>query len=403
MQVYVARQPIFDRRRRVVAYELLFRSGLQNAFDALDGNQATSRVISDSLLVFDSKTMTRGKRAFINFTRDFLLGPYPTLLPKEWVVIEILESITPDRQVIAACQRLVEAGYTLALDDFVYDSRYDPLLELVKVVKLDFLALSPLELLKHTRRLARYDLKLLAEKVETVAHYQRALDLGFSLFQGYFFSRPVVVSSHDVPGVKLTYLRMLHEINQPDLDIPRLEAVISQDVSLSYKLLRYINSVGFGLVGEVKSLRQALSLLGQDNVQKWASLVALTHLGQDKPDEILVSSLLRAKFCESLAEPLGMAGRSSHLFLMGLFSHLDALLDQPLEQVAAAMPLDQDLKEALIGQKGRLGQVLALAMAYERGDWEASFRHAQALELPEEALPELYLGALDLSRRLELS
>jgi EAL and modified HD-GYP domain-containing signal transduction protein len=385
----------------VVAYELLFRSGLENVFSASDGEMATSRVISDSLLVFDSQDATRGKRAFINFTRDFLLGPYAGLLPKEWLAVEILETVEPDAEVVAACQNLEKAGYFLVLDDFVYHPRFDPLLKLSKVVKLDILALSPGELALQVQRLSPFGVRLLAEKVETQEEFERTLKMGFSFFQGYFFSKPVVVSGRDVQGFKLTYLRMLQEINKPDIDFPRLEKLISQDVSLSYKLLRYINSVGFGLGGAVKSIRQALTLLGQENVQKWASLVALTHLGQEKPDELLVSSIVRAKFCESLAPLVGLGPKASHLFLVGLFSHLDALLDQPLDLVLEQMPIDRDVKAALAGKPGPLGPVYQLCVAYARGDWEACAGLTAGLGLAEEVLPELYLAALQWSRQLE--
>ncbi len=403
MQVYMARQPIFDRRQRVVAYELLFRSGLENVFSATDGDLATSRVISDSFLVFDTQATTRGKRAFINFTREFLLGPYAGFLPKEWLAIEILETVDPDAEVVAACQALQRAGYFLVLDDFVYHPRFEPLLQLAKVIKIDVLAVPPAELPQLVRRLAPYPAKLLAEKVETQEDFDRALKMGFSFFQGYFFSRPVVVSGRDVPGFKLTYLRMIQEINKPDLSFAKVEAIIKQDVSLSYKLLRYINSVGFGLLGEVKSIRQALTLLGEVNVQKWASLVALTHLGQDKPDELLVASLVRAKFCESLAPLAGLGERASHLFMMGLFSLIDALLDQPLAKILGQMPLDRDVKAALSGQPGRMGLVYKLSAAYERGDWEACSQALAGLDLAEESLPPLYLDALQWSRSLELA
>lgn len=403
MQVYMARQPIFDRRQRVVAYELLFRSGLENVFTASDGDLATSRVISDSFLVFDTQATTRGKRAFINFTREFLLGPYAGYLPKQWLAVEILEDVEPDPEVVAACQALDKAGYYLVLDDFVYHPRFDPLLKLAKVVKIDILATPAEELPALVQTMAPYQAKLLAEKVETQEEFDRTFQMGFSYFQGYFFSKPVVVSGRDVPGFKLTYLHMIQEINKPNMNFAKVESIIKQDVALSYKLLRYINSVGFGLLGEVKSIRQALTLLGEENVQKWASLVALTHLGQDKPDELLVSSVVRAKFCESLAPLAGLAERAADLFMMGLFSHIDALLDLPLAEILSQMPIDRDVKAALTGQPGRLGQVYKLIVSYERGDWEACSQALVGLGLAEESLPTLYLAALQWSRQLEMA
>lgn len=180
---------------------------------------------------------------------------------------------------------------------------------------------------------------------------------------------------------------MLQEINRPNIGFNKVEEIIKQDVALSYKLLRYIKSVGFGLLGEVNSIRQALTLLGEQNVQKWASLVALTHLSQNKSDKLLVASIVRTKFCESLAPLVGLADRTSHLFMMGLFSLIDALLDLPLSQILSQMPLDREVKAALNGQSGRLGQIYKLIVAYERGDWYACSQALTSLELTEEALP----------------
>jgi EAL and modified HD-GYP domain-containing signal transduction protein len=303
--------------------------------------------------------------------------------------------------VVAACQALNKAGYYLVLDDFVYHPRFDPLLKLANVVKIDIMATPLEELPLVVKSLAPFQARLLAEKVETQEDFDRTLKMGFSYFQGYFFSKPVVVSGRDVPGFKLTYLNMIQEINKPNMHFPRVEAIIKQDVSLSYKLLRYINSVGFGMLGEVKSIRQALTLLGEENVQKWASLVALTHLGQDKPDELLVSSIVRAKFSESLASLVGLAGRGSDLFMMGLFSHIDALLDLPLARILGQVPIDREVKATLTDQLGRLGQVYKLIVSYERGDWEACAQALATLGLAEESLPPLYISALQWSRRLE--
>jgi EAL and modified HD-GYP domain-containing signal transduction protein len=396
----VARQPIFDRRQRVFGYELLFRSGRENAYQAADGEMATGRVITDSLLNFGPESMTRGKRAFINFTRAALLEGYAELLPAHWVVVEVLESVEPDPEVVGACRALRDKGYTLALDDFVYHPRFDPLLELASIVKVDLLATQGEDRARQLEKINNFGVELLAEKVESHDEYQDTREAGFSLFQGYFFSKPVILAGRDVPVFKLAYLRLLQEINRPDLDLAGMEKVIKGDISLSYKLLRYINSAYFSLREPVNNLQQAMSLMGEENVRKWASLVALAQLGQDKPDELIVSSLVRAKFLEDLAARAGLKGRENEVFLMGLFSLLEPLVGRPLAEVMDDIPIAQEIKAALHGQPGRMHSLLALALAYERGDWDSSARLSEALGLEEGTVPGQYLSALRWSQLL---
>jgi EAL and modified HD-GYP domain-containing signal transduction protein len=361
---------------------------------------ATSRVITDTLLNFGQQSMTRGKKAFINFTRGFLLGGYADLLDPDWVVVEILENVEPEPEVVSACRALRDKGYTLALDDFEYHPRFDPLLELASIVKVDILATQGESRARQLERLKDFGVELLAEKVETHEEYQATREAGFALFQGYFFSKPVIVSGRDVPVFKLAYLRLLKEINRPDLDLAGMEKVIKGDISLSYKLLRYINSAYFSLREPVNNLQQAMTLMGEDNVRKWASLVALAQLGQDKPDELIVSSLVRAKFLEDLAARAGLKGRENEVFLMGLFSLLEALVGRPLAEVMGDIPISQEIKAALGGQPGRMHTLLDLALAYERGDWESSVRLAEDLGLEENKVPGQYLSALRWSQLL---
>lgn len=400
MQAFVARQPILDRRRKLFAYELLFRSGPQNVFDALDGAQATGRVINDSLLVFGGREFTRGRRAFINFPEQMLMQGYPRMLPKDWVAVEVLETVEPSPEVIKALGELKRLGYYLVLDDFVYEPRFRPFLELADLVKVDILAWEDFDQVADlVKTIKTHQAALLAEKVETHSQFRQAMDLGFSYFQGYFFSRPEVVSGRELAPQKLAQLQLLRQINQPELNLPELEAVIKQDLSLSYKLLRYINSTGFGLLNEVASIRQALTLLGRDNVRLWASLLALASLSQDKPDELIVSSVLRARFCETVAPALGLATQSSDLFLLGLFSHLDAIMDLPWEETIRDLPLAQEVRGALLGQHGRLRLVLETVEAYERGDWLGMSLAAGELGLDEDQLAGLYTAAVDWAQK----
>jgi c-di-GMP-related signal transduction protein len=395
METFIARQPIFDRHQKVYAYELLFRSGLDNVFDYPDPNQATAKVIAHSFSLLGIDSIAGGKLALINLTREVLLKEYITLLPNGLFAAEILENVEPDAAVIAVCRRLKQAGYTLALDDFVGDERYRPLVELADIIKVDFLATSPEARKDMRRRFARGGIRFLAEKVETREAFQEALDTGYSYFQGYFFSKPSIVARKEVPAFKLNLFRVMQAINRPELDFRQLEDIIKHDASLTYKLLCYINSAFFGLRYKITSLIHALVLLGEHEVRKLISLIALTTMGKDKPEELAVLAAIRAKFCESLAPLIGLAHRSHDLFLLGMFSLIDVIVDQPLPDILQMMPLADDVKAALLGEDNHVRAIYEFSLAYERGAWEQVSALARRLGLSEVDSPLLYRRALE--------
>jgi c-di-GMP-related signal transduction protein len=399
MDTFIGRQPIFDTRQQVFGYELLFRSGLNNVFSATDPDQATSKVISDSFFLLGMPTLTGGKRAFINITRDFLLNEYVFLIPKESVVVEILETVEPDREVVAACDKLKRAGYLLAVDDFVYGDKYKPLLETVDFVKIDFLATKGDERKSLIGKCGASGMRFLAEKVETPEEYKEALALGYSHFQGYFFCKPTIISGKDIPAYKLHYLRILQVIHRPEVDFRKIGEIIKQEVSLSFKLLRYINSAYFGLRNKINSIMQALALLGEKEIKKWVSLIALANMGQDKPEELVIQALIRAKFCESLASWGGFAQRAEDLFLMGMFSLVDTILSRPLSEILKEIPIADDIKDALLGEKNRLFDIYELALLFEKSDWEKLPEKAAGLGIQESRAYQLYLDALKWSHR----
>ncbi len=394
MEHFLARQPIHDRNGKIFGYELLFRTGLDNYFDYPDQDRASSRVIANSFLLFSIEEMAGGARAFLNFTRHVLVHDFGSVLPREHTVIEVLENVPPDAQVVAACQRLKEQGFLLALDDFVDLPEYAPLVDLADIIKVDFLTCDHACRADFAARFLPQGIRLLAEKVETQEDYEMAKALGYHYFQGYFFSRPVILSRKDIPTAKLPYLRILKETNAPDIDFPKLAEAIQAEVATAYKLLRYINSAFFGLRKPVTSIVQALALLGEREFKKWISLLSLAALATDKPTELLNISLIRGKFCEKAASLLGYGHRNEDLFLMGLFSLLDAILDRPLEDVLAAIPMTDDTRAALLGEEGRLRTLLLLATAMERGDWGALPALTASLAIEEGQLAPLYLEAV---------
>ena len=396
MQVFVARQPIFDARQRVVAYELLFRSSFENYFPNIDGDVAAARVIGDAMTVFGLASLTNGKRAYINITRRVLCEGLYGMLPPRGCVLELLESIESDREVEAAVRAARARGYQIALDDFVERPQTAPLVGLADVIKVDFLSTSQTERRSLRERPRKNKLSFLAEKVETAEEFKEAARLGYSLFQGYFFQRPQVIAREDIPPAKLTYVQFLRELQRPELDFDALERWIKHDVSLSVRLLRYLNSAQFGWKSQVTSLKHALVLLGERHFRKWASLIAVVGMTDDRPPELTLTCLTRARFAEfPCPHASGLGGRELDAFLTGLLSALDAVVGRPMKELLADISVSRDVDAALLGTETRLGQLRALVMAYEHADWSEVGTFAKALGVNETVLPELYRKAVE--------
>ena len=395
MKKFVARQPIFDPHQKVYAYELLFRSGMDNFFEASDPDQASTSVIVDSLLLMGMEKLTGGDRAFINCTRNVLIKGCAALLPKDKVVVEILESVEPDDEVVGAGLRLKRAGFMLALDDFIYEERLEPFLPLIDCVKIDFRETTEMDRRALVEKLSPRGIKMVAEKVETMSELHQASEMGYTYFQGYFFSKPESIVAKDIPGYKLNYLRVLQAVNQPEINLVELENIIKLEASLTYKLLRYLNSAFFGFRTEIRSIHHALALLGEEELKKWASLIAMAAMGADKPPELVVSVIVRAVFCESLAPRIGMMNRSNDLFLLGMMSLIDAVLDRPLPEILEKMPISHEVKEALLGVENRFRDVYETVIAYEAAEWRSFAEKARKLNLDEETVPDLYLKSVE--------
>ena len=313
----VARQPIFDRRKRVYGYELLFRSGLENACPPVDGTDASRHVLHVAWLDLGLPTLIGQKLAFVNFTQDLLVSGYIATLPAESIVVELLENIEPSDEVVRACQVAKQNGYVLALDDFIYRPELEPLMALADFVKIGFGECDPAEQCAHIRRVGQPAPKLLAEKVETLEDYAQAVALGFDYFQGYFFQRPQIVTARALTGARLTYLKLIQAVSRPELDIEAVERIIASDLSITYRFMKYLGSAAFGWRAPIKSIHQALVPLGHHQTRQWISLIALSEVAGDKPPELLVTAAVRAKFCDELGGEIGMVGRQADLFLIG--------------------------------------------------------------------------------------
>ncbi len=392
-EVLVARQPILGRHEELYAHELLYRSSRRNAFDGTEASVATSRLINNTFLTIGIEKLSSGKRVFINFDRQLLVNGYAELMPNELVVVEILETVTPDAEVIEACRKLKSKNFLLALDDFAGDSAFEPLIEMSDIIKVDFLLTSEEQQEEIAQRYGHNKIRLLAEKVESRQEFERARRIGYKYFQGYFFSKPLLVAGKEVPGFKLNYLRVLKETSAPELDFNKLEDILLHEPSLVHKLLRFINSAQFGWDRKIESIRHALTLLGEKEIRKWVSLVAMSNLASDKPLKLVTDAVVRGRFLEILASQLGLGHRKQELFLLGMFSLLDAVLDQPMEKIVSEVLLPDDVQDVLLGRTVRtqyLTEALALARGYEGADWPVIERMAAAIEVPLEMVARSY-------------
>ena len=396
---FVARQPIFNRREQVYGYELLFRSGLENRYTASDAD-AAARDVADSILTIGARTLTRGRKAFLNCTRQFLVNEYATLLSKEETVIEILETVEPDAEVLAACRRLKDLGYVIALDDFVYAEKFQPFVDLADIIKVDFKLMGPGDRQRAVARFSPLGIRLLAEKVETRAEFAEARDSGYIYFQGYFFCKPQIVPSLQIPAFKLHYLRILQAISKPELDLSEIVAVIDREVSLCYKLLRFVNSALFGFRYEISSTRHALALLGDRELKKWASVAAVMGMAGDEPNELVLTSLTRGRCCELLSANLGAGKDEQSMFLLGVFSLMEPMLGRPISEIVLEIALPDRVRAALLGRLNRYREILDLVTAFEAGRWREVRELALGLGQDESQLSAAYLQAVDWAQKV---
>jgi c-di-GMP-related signal transduction protein len=362
---FMARQPILDKTKKLYGYELLFRSGPNHAFADLASEGATQSVL-DLSLVLGAGSFTDGYRAFINCTRAHLTSGVLRMLPKNLVVLEILEDVPADEEILRECRKLKAEGYTIAVDDIVSATDRIELIHLADIIKVDFLLCDAQQQKEIAYRFARSGVQLLAEKVETHEQFQAAVKMGYSLFQGYFFCRPETLRAKALPSAHLGYLKILRQAFQTEIDIQRMASAIRKEPSLTYRLLRFMNSAGRGNY-QVESIVQALSLLGTDEIRKWVSIVTAISLAGPRSKELIRTALFRARFCEQVAQHLNVP--APNFYLTGLFSLLEALLDRQLKEIVEEIPIPSVCREALNGASNGPGNALKLAMASGTGDW----------------------------------
>ncbi len=391
-EVFIGRQPVFDRDLNVYGYELLYRRDDINASGIIDDDRATSQVIVNTCLEFGLDRLVGTAPAFINVTPGLLLDHKNLPFSQEQVGLELPEDIALDDHLMDAVRALAEQGCTIVLDNFRYHEKLIPLLKLANIVKIDVRVVDDTRIRDYVEQLRPHKVKLLATKVETHEELASCMAMGFQYFQGYFLAKPKVVRTQGVAPSRLAVLRLLAALQDPDTRIGQIEELVSQDVSLSYKLLRYINSAFFALPKKIESIRRAATYLGIEPVKRWVRLVAMSGV-VDQPQELLMTALNRAKMCELLGQAAGQGDMDAY-FSVGLFSTLEALVEMPMAKVLEQLPLSDELTSALLRREGELGRALECILAHEKGDWQ----NVSFADLPPQSINEAFVQAVTWSR-----
>ncbi len=373
----VGRQAIFDRQMEVFGYELLYRDGTGNSANIMDGDEATARVVVNTFLELGIDRIAGNAYAFLNLTANFFLSQQYEVLPTENVILEVLETIAPTPEVLEALIQARQKGYLIALDDFILRESHRALMEHTDLVKVDVLVLTNEELKQQVEMLKEYPVRLLAEKVEDQGMYEQCLALGFEYFQGYFFCKPQIMEGVSLSGNRMAVVLLLAKLQDPLIDLHELEGLVKNDVALSVKMLRFVNSASVGLPRSVDSISQAIGLVGTERMRQWATFLALAQTG-DKPSELMRVALIRAHMCEALCPLYGVDPGQG--FTAGLFSILDAFFDCEMRQLLADLPLAREILDALLKREGVLGVNLEGVLAYERGEWDLCSVQAVAPE-----------------------
>lgn len=394
---FFARQPILGRDNKVFGYELLFRAKLDERLGYGNPTAATRSII-DSLSLVGFDILCDGTRAFLNCTEDIVLKECVRLLPPDQTVVEILETVIPDPEVMAACQELKRAGYMIALDNFSADDIRRPMVELANIIKIDFQASLPSHVVNTVKHYGPKGCRILAQKIESPSEFAAAKEMGCSYFQGFFFRKPESMTATTIPVNRANYVRLLQAASWPELEPREIENLIKSEPSFCYRLLRYLNSATFGFSCGIHSIRHALSLLGDQEVRRWIRLVAMVGAGQNKTSDLVLSSLVRARFCELLASKINWAG--SDLFLLGLLSLIDSILDIPMPTVLESVRPAPEIREALLGGSNRLQPLIRLMIAMEGGDWRNARLASNQILLSEREVSDRYWQAMQWAREV---
>jgi len=395
VEILIGRQAILDRQNKTFGYELLYRESISKneSKTDLDGNTATSRVIVNAFLNLGIDKLAKKGRVFINFTRDLIIDRVWEMLPKEKVIIEVLEDVVAEEEILKSLYDAKKRGYKIALDDFVFSEHLEELVKLADIIKVDFLELSKDEIIEEVRKYKKFNLILLAEKVETEQDHKFALELGFKLFQGYYFTKPVIEQKRELAPYQANILKALKVVNDPNSEIEDLIDIVSSDLYLNTKLLSMINSPYFGIKTSVKTAKKAISLLGYKKTKEWLNILLISKLVEDKPQELAVISTVRARFSKLLSKPLELD--EDDAYYLGLYSLIDTILSVKIEQIINELNfLEKEVKDALLGKKNPYRELLNFIINFENGDFDKAEEFIKKHKLDKENINTLYIDAI---------
>lgn len=403
MEIFIGKQPIFNEHEEIVSYELLYRTKTKNqALGQIDGNLATVDVLINSFLSIGINELSNGKPVFINFTEELLMADFLDRFSPDNLVIEILEDVIITEAVIHRVRELKSLGYYIALDDFTLDiftGMHEQLLPYIDYIKVDFMLTTPEEREAIKTKITQLapNAKFLAEKVETRDEYTEALAAGYVLFQGYFFQQPQLISSKEIPANTLQYFRLLALLKDEEADVYEISEMIECDIALTYKLLHLINSSESRGRTKIRSIHQAIMLLGLTELQKWIYLLAVRDTKRPDTDvfnELLHISLFRAKVCEQVARMKGYRNYSEY-FLVGMFSNIDSILQRPLDKIVRQLPFSEEIVNTIIYQNTEMAPILHLSIALNALNWERISALADELDIPSEQIDLIYYNTLE--------
>ncbi|HYE67123.1 MAG TPA: HDOD domain-containing protein [Anaerovoracaceae bacterium] len=400
MDIYIARQPIFNKDMSIFGYELLHRRNSANYYESEDNSGATAELVRNSFLVLDFDNLTDGTRGFINFTQDLLEAEIPHILPKEKVVVEVLETVEATDIVIEVCKKLKKEGYILALDDLILDRTdrdYTPLIELADIIKIEF---PSADKQKQRELLKKYKNKVifLAEKVETREEFKEAVEMGYSLFQGYFFCEPMMLKSKEIASLNIHLIEILKELQKTEPNFFKITETIEKDLGLTFKLLKMANSIYYGAKCEITSLQQAVVRLGIHEMKRWISILLIKDFENDENSELIKVSLLRGKLLSLMARELKRTLLETDFFFTGVLSSIDIIMDQDMGAILQELAISEDVKKALLGEKGSLRDCLDTVLLYERLEFDQARVKLSDMSIDLGRFTELYIEALKWQR-----
>ena len=396
MDIFIARQGIYDLNEKVVAYELLYRNSIKNKYDIeIEDEKATYQVI-DNISSFGLDVLTENKKAFVNFSEQVIKDNVATLLPKDNVVIEVLETVNPSQEIINKLTALKELGYSIALDDVVSLDYVKKFVGIVDIVKIDFILCDKQEIKEVVFFCKKNNIKVLAEKIETKEDLFEAKNLDCDYFQGYYYSKPSVFLGKEISIKNTSIFMLLVELVRENYNLDKVDYIMKTDLALTYKFLRFINSSYFNFLQEIKSIKQAIMLIGRGELRKWLSILTVSEMSPQN-EEYTKNIIIRARLCEEIASAINLKDSSS-AFMVGLFYNIDEMIDKDIHYVVKTLPLNKDVKRALLGEENIYRNILELSIAYENLDKENIEKLCKKLIINEGKLLDLYYKSLEWGR-----